>query len=425
MIRSLERGGAEVALLTLIEGLLSRGHRVDLVLIEFQGVRLQQIPKAVNLFVLDPKYQKRFESVPCSLSADEIKWIKPPLGFRETAKALSSYLGLLSLDDSVRLAPRRRHIKPVLALRDYLTAEQPDLIYASLPRSCYISILARRLSLVRLPVIWSLHSDNIDKYSNRDRKYFEKLIGYADRIHTCSKGVAESVTKYTGSNKLPKSKCIRVTAIYNAFNAERILSLSTNPNSHRWSAACTNETKDDSSKLILSAGRLGSVKNFALLIRAFSLALKSIEAKLVILGEGTERENLENLARKLNVDHALSMPGHVDNPYSFMARADLFVLSSDYEGMPMVLGEALLCGCPIVSTDCPSGPSEFLVDGQWGRLVPVGDESAMADAIVASLMESPNRLEMKRRGMDFDVNHLIPLYETMFREVVDEYRGQV
>ena len=376
----------------------------------------------MNLFVFDRKYHERIESTSCSISIDRIKWLKPPVGFSAFVTALVKYFRSLNLGNSVRLAPRRRHFYSAAALSGYLESVKPDLLYAVLPRSCYVSILARRWTLAKLPVVWSIHSDSLDKFSKRDRKYFDRLIGCADHIHACSNGVAEALVKYIDSRNLQNSVCPKITAIHNAFNAERLQSLAANTNTHKWLVTNLDEAKKNSKKIILSTGRLGTAKNFALLISSFSRVLKHVDAKLVILGEGGERRNLENQARRLKITHAVSMPGWVDNPYSFMAKADLFVLSSDYEGMPMVLGEALICGCPVVSTDCPSGPREYLEQGQLGRLVPVGDEEAMADAIVATLRDPPSQKEMVERGLEFDVHHLIPKYELMFHNVVADYR---
>lgn len=115
------------------------------------------------------------------------------------------------------------------------------------------------------------------------------------------------------------------------------------------------------------------------MIRAFSRV--RCPARLVILGEGEERGRLERLARQLGVDGNLWMPGFVDNPFSFMKQADVFVLSSRWEGLPGVLIQAMACGTPVVSTNCPSGPEEILEGGKWGKLVPVGDEMALARAI--------------------------------------------
>jgi glycosyltransferase involved in cell wall biosynthesis len=137
--------------------------------------------------------------------------------------------------------------------------------------------------------------------------------------------------------------------------------------------------------VVLGVGRLGRIKNFPLLVKAFARVLPSHDCRLVILGEGKHRARLLALARKLGVDHAMDLPGFVHNPIAYMARADLFVLSSRWEGFGNVLVEALACGTPAVSTDCPSGPSEILQNGRYGPLVPVDDEVALAEAMLECL----------------------------------------
>ena len=143
-------------------------------------------------------------------------------------------------------------------------------------------------------------------------------------------------------------------------------------------------------------------KDFPTLLRAFA-AVKTVRPalRLVLLGEGSARPALARLARELGIEEAVLLPGHVDNPYAFMSRAAVFALLSIYEGLPTVLIEALACGAPVVSTDCPSGPAEILEHGRLGRLVPVGDESALAAAILAALDAPGDRDARRRRGFDF------------------------
>ena len=116
------------------------------------------------------------------------------------------------------------------------------------------------------------------------------------------------------------------------------------------------------------------------------------------------------------------MPGWVDNPYSFMAKADLFVLSSSREGCPNVLLEALACGCPVVSTDCPSGPSEILEHGRWGRLVPVNDQTALAEANIATLEDNTNQDALRQRAAQFSPENMIEKFENLIREVILKVR---
>ena len=133
--------------------------------------------------------------------------------------------------------------------------------------------------------------------------------------------------------------------------------------------------------VILGVGRLTEQKDFQTLIRAFAILRQELELRLIILGEGDERTMLESLAQDLGVDRDIDLPGYLENPYSYMHQASVFVLSSAWEGLPTVLIGALACGCPIVSTDCPGGIREILLDGVYGEIVPVGDVQSMAEAI--------------------------------------------
>ena len=159
-----------------------------------------------------------------------------------------------------------------------------------------------------------------------------------------------------------------------------------------------------------------------MLIRAFAEVRSQLDVRLIILGEGPQRKQIVDLINNLNIEETVSLPGWVDNPYSFMAKADLFVLSSSKEGCPNVLLEALACGCPVVSTDCPSGPSEILDHGRWGRLVPVNDQTALAEAIVATLEDDTNQDALRQRAEQFSAENMIEKFETLIREVVSEFK---
>ena len=142
---------------------------------------------------------------------------------------------------------------------------------------------------------------------------------------------------------------------------------------------------DLATPVILSVGRLAPEKDQATLFRAFAQVLESRTARLVVLGEGPERRNLTDLTEQLGMSRYVDMPGFRGNPFAYMSKSNVFVLSSRYEGFPNVLPEAMASGTPVVSTDCRSGPREILEDGKWGRLVPVGDWRSMAEAIIETL----------------------------------------
>lgn len=145
---------------------------------------------------------------------------------------------------------------------------------------------------------------------------------------------------------------------------------------------------EDRGAILVAAGSLEPWKGFGDLIRAMSLVPASIGARLLVLGDGSLRGELQGLIDQLGLQGRVKLAGYVENPLKYFRNADVFVLSSHVEGLPNVLVEAMMCGCTPVATDCPTGPREVLQDGRFGYLVPVGDEAAMADGIVKAI-ENP------------------------------------
>ncbi len=165
---------------------------------------------------------------------------------------------------------------------------------------------------------------------------------------------------------------------------------------------------------ILSVGTLKAQKDHATLIRAFALLPASLNAKLTILGEGSLRAELAALARQLGFQDRVAMPGFVSDTYPWYRTADLFVLSSRWEGFGNVIVEALECGVPIVSTDCQSGPAEILENGRIGRLVPIQDPAALAASIAESLRNPVDRELLMRRAREFSVSAIADQYFDYF-----------
>jgi glycosyltransferase involved in cell wall biosynthesis len=162
--------------------------------------------------------------------------------------------------------------------------------------------------------------------------------------------------------------------------------------------------------VILSAGRLTRQKDHETLVRGFALLRERTPARLIILGEGEERGNLERLTGQLSLRADVQLPGFTLNPFAYMARARLFVLSSRWEGFGNVLAEAMACGAPVVSTDCPSGPAEILQNGVFGRLSPVGDAPALASAMLEALTLPPDPDLLKTRALQFAPDHAVQQY---------------
>ncbi len=135
----------------------------------------------------------------------------------------------------------------------------------------------------------------------------------------------------------------------------------------------------------------------------------------MILGEGKEQTALKTLVEDFDLTEDVAFPGFVDNPYSYMARAGVLVLSSAWEGFGNVLVEAMVAGTPVVSTDCESGPAEILAQGKYGKLVPVADSQAMAEAILATLTETANPEFLKQRAMEFSLENSVCQYLRILR----------
>jgi len=219
----------------------------------------------------------------------------------------------------------------------------------------------------------------------------------AHTIIAVSNGVAEDLSTVLA---LPKS---RISVIYNPVVTKSLKQQAEIPVTHTW-------LQSDRIPVVLGVGRLTKAKNFETLIQAFSIVLETISAKLIILGEGEERSNLENLVRQLNLVNEVDLPGFTENPYSYMKRAKLFVLSSLWEGLPTVLIEALSCGTQVVSTDCPSGPREILENGKWGTLVAVNDGQALANAMIDAI-KNPSYFSNPESWSEYTLKNILLQYE--------------
>lgn len=166
---------------------------------------------------------------------------------------------------------------------------------------------------------------------------------------------------------------------------------------------------------ILSVGRLTAEKDHKTMISAFALLPDELNAKLVILGEGANRYELQALISELKLEGCVLLPGFVIDPYPWFRSADLFVLSSKWEGFGNVIVEAFECGLPVVSTNCQSGPAEILDNGKYGSLVPVSNPNALAKAMLESLNATHDRSALMKRAQDFSVRKISDEYLAYFQ----------
>lgn len=160
--------------------------------------------------------------------------------------------------------------------------------------------------------------------------------------------------------------------------------------------------------VFIGVGSLTKQKNFPLFLRALKCVNQTINVKAIILGEGPERESLEEMVRGLELEGVVDLPGFVTTPYDYIANADTFVLSSSWEGLPTVIIEAIALNTNVVSTNCPSGPDEILNSGEFGALVDMDDETSLAEAMINSL--SKRKFELAKRAEDFSVEKSVNDY---------------
>lgn len=395
---SLAGGGAERSTLRLVDGLIERGYAVELVVNHATGPYLEKLPPAVTLIELKRGSKWRVRLKLLKLLAD----VRPGIIWRALGRR-----------------------KPVLkiqflgALMDYLATTQARVVVGVLYDANLLLACASACRPVGPPIVVSVRnviSKVVELRCQRnDGKAWADLpllMGYlypkAERIIAVSNGVADDLSEIADIDRA------RIETIYNPVVSAEIDAAARQVIGHPWFDA-------SAIPVIVAAGRLEPQKDFATLIAAFASLRKSRDARLMILGTGWMKESLAEQAKSLGIEADLAFIGWVADPASYIARADLFVLSSRFEGLPGVLIEALACGCPIVSTDCPSGPREILEDGRYGSLVPVGDVEALAVAIDETLSADIDRAVQKQRSRFFSVGTAVDTYERLFDALIEPY----
>jgi len=264
----------------------------------------------------------------------------------------------------------------------YLRQRRPQALLTANHPLNRAALLARRVSgcPVRLSIRMgmSLSAQQAALGSRRAIRLYRSMRRWypgADAVIAPSQGVGEDLVRIAGVDP-QRLHVIRNPIINQAFHVA-----SNTPLEHPWFSP-------GGVPVIVAAGSLEPRKDFSTLLRAFSALRQDLECKLVLLGEGKEREELQALATELGISSDVDFVGHVENPYPYMKQAAVFALSSRREGASAVIVEALACGTPVVSTDCPSGPGEILAPLGDRALVAVGDHEALANAL-GSMLEKP------------------------------------
>lgn len=362
---SLRGGGAEKVVVNLANGLARRGCKVDVVLVQAHGPLIGQLASVVTVHDL-----------------------------RRSRVAVSLW-----------------------RLKQYLEQHRPQVLISFMSHTNVVSACARMISRWRPSLIITEHNNiTARRMASRRQLRFHLLytmLRYlypsADAVVAVSQGVADDLLRCV---KLDPS---RLHVIYNPVINEEVFRKAQEDVNHPWLV-------NKSAPVVLGVGRLTAQKDFATLLEAFALLRREMDARLIILGEGDQRQYLAQLADQLGIKDYLDMPGFVENPYTYMRRADVFVLSSRWEGFANVLVEALCLGTPVVSTDCPYGPSEILRGGQLGKLCRVGDAESIAQAIAEVLRHPPDPIA-EQVWMQYTAEYVVDRYLQLIGKLVATTRN--
>ena len=344
-------GGAERVTVNLANGLVQRGFVVDMVLLSATGEFMEDLRPEISVVDL---HVRRF------------RWSLPPL---------------------VR----------------YLRQARPTAILACMWPLTVTALWSRALGGVAMRAVVAEHttwsrSELLKRWSVgwQARTTMHYTFPRADGIVAVSRGAADDLAHFANLDRSA------ITVIYNPVVGDSNPPYTaTLPPTGWWSGP---------HRRVLAVGTLKAVKDYGTLLNAFAQLCKRMDTRLLILGEGECRLALETKARQLGIGGSVFMPGFVKDPSPYYQHADLHVLSSTGEGLPTVIIEALAVGTPVVSTDCPSGPREILCDAQFGRLVPVGDAAALAEAMADSLSTTHDRAALRARAGDFSIDKAVEQY---------------
>jgi glycosyltransferase involved in cell wall biosynthesis len=334
LLPDLEWSGLGRVAVNLAKEISSRGISVDLVVGSATGVFLKEIPPQIRIVDFERQIQPRLQSA----------------------------------------------LKILLPLRRYLQIEKPTALVCYLYTCNVVTLMAKMLVRSKVKLVLVEQIILYEKQEKKQQKLQERFLPIlmrwlypsADKVVACSQGLARDLEIYLGFNHG------KIDVIYNPVIDEKLAEKANLFVEHPW-------FNKGEIPVVLGAGRLVRQKDFATLIRAFALVKKEQKVRLVILGEGQLKNQLLTLVGQLNLENDVAILDFVENPYAYMAKSAVFVLSSGWEGFGNVVAEALAAGAPVVSTNCPSGPAEILDNGKYGELVSVGDSQGMAEAILRVL----------------------------------------
>jgi glycosyltransferase involved in cell wall biosynthesis len=355
---ALHGGGAEKAVVNLLKELSKHDDFVlDLVLAKLEGPYLDQVPKQVRLINLNTG----------------------------------------------------RVITAILPLAKYLKQNRPWAVIGNMGHVNVVAIIAKQLAGIETRLILVEQNTLSVNKSNLLRAKFvpplmKLLYPRANVVAGVSMGVARDLEKRLGFAK----ETVRV--LNNPIVNEDLIERSHCNPDHPW-------LQPEMPPVFLAVGRLTEQKDFGTLIEAFALVRQQRPARLMILGEGELRPSLENAIVSLELNEDVALPGFVNNPYGYMSQAAAFVLSSLWEGLPTVLIEAMACGCPVIATNCPSGPDEILAGGEYGKIVPMQDKQALSQAMLETLALPPSRELLTQRANCYSSESVVAQYLSLLHSL--------
>ncbi len=393
-------------MLTLAGSLIERGYRIDLVLLRLGGPYRAAIPDGISVYYHrrhrpDPELARYIRARGIALRALRTGPLETFAAWRSLRRKFP------------RIANRLSRLRTAVGVARYVREARPRLLLSALHLANDASVLAAMLTGRSVPVAVSLRNNVDAQYDERQKAFARALTPEADAVVAVSRGVAEDAVAVLGLD--PR----RVHAIYNAKPLGEIRRLAEEDADHPWFVA-------GEPPVVVSVLRRARQKDWSTLVRAFGLVRREVPARLAILGllSRAYRRELEALAGNLGAMDDIAFLGFDENPFRYMRRAAVFVLSSRHEGLPNVLIEAMACGTPVVSTDAPFGPAEILDGGRWGPLTPVGDAPALARAIVGILQGKTVPAEaLRRRAEDFSSERAVAAYEDLFGTLIGRNGG--
>ncbi|MXR52998.1 glycosyltransferase [Halovenus sp. WSH3] len=364
-IPDLTVGGAEQVTVNIVNGLAARGYAVELLLSRNEGKLRTELDDEVTVVTLQPD--------------------------RTSVLGVGAHLP---------------------ALVSYLRRREPALFLPHLRHPSVVSLTINRLFETETKIIPTHHAafGQSTEQTVKDRvveSVVPRLYPAADGLIAVSDGVAEGLAARTPVDRKD------ISVLHNPVDVAEIQRRARQPVDHPW-------LEDDDRDVVVFVGRHTEQKALDTWVRTFQRVYEeNPDARGIIAGTGPQSEEIADAIEAAGLSEAVTMPGYVENPYGLMSRADVFLLSSRYEGLPTVLIEALACGCPVVATDCESGPREILDNGKFGVLAPVGDERALATG-VTELLDAPPATDLLRaRAAEFAPDAVLDAYEQFIEEQID------